>query len=193
MEEEAGEVPGEAGEEGGEEAEGASVAGHGEAEEKDAGDGITGEVADIAVQPDGGGEAEPLAVGDRVAIEDTAVREAWEGEGGEVMHAAEERGPEEGSSVPGEPRLGQGSSPIPAAVLDAVLADGVEGALVVRGADEQAPGRGIGGVFDGGIDALAGEDEAPVHGLSMGAGGDDRDRGGIGWSEVARMHCARPR
>lgn len=56
-------------------------------------------------------------------------------------------------------------APGPAAVFDAVLADGVLGALKFVGPDEEKPAFAFGGTFDGGFDSLAGEDKAPIHRL----------------------------
>ena len=110
-------------------------------------------------------EAPPLAGLNSGFVHDAAIENA----GGlvvyERMNQGDKDAEDDGAPVDFEVGAWELLAPGPAAVFDAVLADGILSALEFVGADEEEPALTFGRAFDDGFNALAGEDKAPIHGL----------------------------
>jgi hypothetical protein len=60
--------------------------------------------------------------------------------------------------------------PVPGAVLQSELADSFHGPFILPGLNEQDPLPFLGEYIDSGLDTLAGQDQTPIHRLTLGAG-----------------------
>ena len=177
-----------AGEKSREEREAGAETSHGEAEDNDAEGDVGGEMREIGVEKNGGEEAPPLAIVNFEAVHHAAIFDERELIDGEGMNEREDDAKNDGAPVKFEVGAWKFFAPGPAAIFSAIEANGVAGACEVLRRNEKKPAPfAIGSAIDDGFDALAGENEGPVHGLAARIGDDFgrcRERFWRNWSHI---------
>lgn len=163
VDQEGQEIAASAGQEGGQEGRAGSVTAHGQAEQGDAAGEVQGEMGGIGMQPNGGEEAPPLSVPNGGPVHQTLLC-IERGTALEQVKGSGDRGPCEAAPIEEESGGGQLAVPGTGSVFEFELCDAGPGLCPLVRGDPELPA--VGGGFEGGFDALAEEDQAPIHGLA---------------------------